>query len=472
MKVTRIVCARQVNAGKYARLNEQARRLGQVRSLVWDRYGSIAGVGVTDRQVRDQWLSDGTAERFGVLANAWKETVRDAVSDVKAHREAAKVPVRRAIHARRLNNDEATRLYTLLKRDQWTSDPLLRRLMRKHLHRGHNHTHNQIIIRADQVRTFTRSEGGPVWLKVPDLTRRASVPICLNSTVAPSGTVRLILRGGTVEVHYQVDDQQMASTHRPAGNRTVGIDKGYTEVLVDSDGHRHGANLAPMLQQRSDYLRHKNANRAKLRTLADKADKRGDTAKADRIRRNNLGTVKKHRQECRWKQRVRTETFRAVNAVVDNASVIYAEDLTQQFASRASLGRTTNRRLAAWTKGITAEALSNVSARRGSAVRLVNAAYTSQAIPTTGALGRRSGDRLHCTGCGDVFAADHAAAVNVLNRATDPDIGLWTPHWRVKQIIQNRDRHRSRLSDQDSNGLRCRCVESESSDQRSTLINE
>jgi hypothetical protein len=54
--------------------------------LVWDRYGSITGVGLSDRQIRDGWVADGTAASFGVLANAWKEAVRDAVADIRAHR--------------------------------------------------------------------------------------------------------------------------------------------------------------------------------------------------------------------------------------------------------------------------------------------------------------------------------------------------------------------------------------------------
>jgi hypothetical protein len=82
VKVTRIVYSRGVNAGKYGELVEQARRLGRVRSLVWERYGSITGVGLSDRQIRDGWMAGGTATSLGVLANAWKETVRDAVADI------------------------------------------------------------------------------------------------------------------------------------------------------------------------------------------------------------------------------------------------------------------------------------------------------------------------------------------------------------------------------------------------------
>ena len=64
---------------------------------MWQRYGSVAGAGLRDRQVRDRWMADGTPDTFGVLANPWKETVRDAMADIAANREAAKVEVRRAI---------------------------------------------------------------------------------------------------------------------------------------------------------------------------------------------------------------------------------------------------------------------------------------------------------------------------------------------------------------------------------------
>jgi hypothetical protein len=472
VKVTRIVYSSHLNAGKYGQLVEQAGRLGRVRSLVWDQYGSIAGVGRSDRQIRDAWMTGGTAEGFGVLANAWKETVRDAVADIRAHREAAKVEVRRQIHRRLMPEAERKRLYTLLKREEWSSDPLLRRWMRRQWRRGHNHTCNQIIIRSDNVRTFTLCEGGDVWLAVPGLTPRTSVAVPLNTTQPPSGALRLILRGGRAEVHYQIDDKALKSAHRPVGMAAVGVDKGYSEVLTDSDGEHHGPELGVLLRARSDLLKARNTRRAKLRSIANHAAKRGQHGKAARIRRNNLGTVKKRRQQRCWKQRVRMVTYRAVNAVVDKANVVVAEDLTRPFVSRA-VGANTKRRLAAWTKGVTAEALKCVSDRRGSAVRLVNAAYTSQVIPGTGLFGRRVGDRLYCTRCGVVWQADHAAAINILDRDADPDIGLWTPHWRVKQIIQERaDRRRSRLPDQDSNTAgHCRCGE-RIIQSRSALITE
>lgn len=460
MKVTRVAFSYRLNPGKYAQLHEQARRLGRVRSEVWQRYGSAGGAGLSDRQVRDRWLADGTHRRFGVLANAWKETVRDAMADVAMTREAAKVPVKRAIHARAADPCERKRMFAALKAGTWAGDPFLARQMRRHWRRGHNRTHNQIIVRADQHNTRP-DERGRLWLAVPGLSPRKLIRIPLSTTVAPTGTLRLILRGGKVEVHYQIDAAGMRSSQRPCGTAAVGVDKGYTEALTDSDGNHHGVNLGVLLTAESDRIKERNRARARLRSIANNTRNK---TKADRIRRHNLGPIKRDRQAAKHQARVRTEIFTAVHRVVDKASSVVAEDLTKTFAGRKPLGRNMNRRLAGWTKGVTAEALKNVSERRGSALVHVNAAYTSQACHQCGSLGKRNGDSLHCAWCRVVWQADVNAAINVLQRHGDPDITLHTPHHVVKQIVQERaDRRRSRLPLPDSSPPRKRQAESESS---------
>ena len=452
MKVTRIAYSARLNPGKYAALVEQARRLGRVRSEVWQRYGSVAGVGsgLRDRQVRDRWLADGTHMRFGVLANAWKETVRDAMADLAANLAAAKGEVRRAISRCADDPVQRKRMFAALQADRWTQDPFLARQMRKHWKRGRNRTHNQIVVRADHHNTIVDGRG-QLWLAVPGLERRKMIKIPLSTTVAPTGTLRLILRHGRVEVHYQIDASQMRSSQRPCGDRRIGVDKGYTEVLTDSDGQPHGVRLGELLTAESDRLKERNRRRARLRSIANTAATRGDHAKAHRISVNNLGTGKRDRRAARHRARVRTEIFMAAHRVVDKAATVVAEDLTRSFAGRKPHGKNINRRLAAWTKGVIAEALANVSERRGSALVPVNAAYTSQTCHRCGAFGRRSGDRFHCTTCRVVWQADVNAAINILHRASDTDIALRTPHHRVKQILQDRtDRHRTRLPVQDS----------------------
>jgi transposase len=452
VRVTRIAYSAALNRGKYTALQEQARRLGWVRSEVWQRYGSVNGVGsgLRDRQVRDSWLADGTHLKFGVLANAWKETVRDAMADIAANLASAKVEVRRAIARGTKDETEQKRMFAALKADRWAQDRFLARQMRQHWKRGKNRTQDQIVVRADNYNTIVDGRGR-LWLAVPGLQRRQTVRIPLSTTVVPTGTLRLILRGGRVEVHYQIDPAQMRSSQRPCGQATLGVDKGYTEALTDSDGQAHGTRLGGLLTAESDRLTERNRRRAKLRSIANTAAARGDLAKAHRIKVNNLGTVKRDRQAARHRTQVRTEIFTAVHEVVGKAATVIAEDLTRTFAGRKMLGKNVNRRLAAWTKGVTAEALANVSERRGSALVHVNAAYTSQTCHRCGVFGRRSGDRFHCTSCGVVWQADVNAAINILQRAGDSDITLHTPHHKVKQILQDRtDRHRTRLPVQDS----------------------
>lgn len=152
MKVTRIASSKNLNRGKYQALREQAQRRGAIRSEVWQRYGSMNGINLTDRKIRDTWLKE--KRIFPVLANAWKETLRDAKANIEMTLAAAKVRVKRAI--RRHTDDELARkdLYTKLQRNQFKDDRYLSRVLRKYGSRGHNHVYNQIIVRADDYTPF------------------------------------------------------------------------------------------------------------------------------------------------------------------------------------------------------------------------------------------------------------------------------------------------------------------------------
>ncbi len=244
MKVTRIATSKNPNAGKYAALEEQARHLGTIRSEVWQRYGSIGGLNRGDRSIRDEWLARGRT--FAVSANAWKETLRDAKADIAMTVEAAKVKVRSGVRRRTGDETERKRLYTLLKNNRFTEDSWLRRKMRRHWKHGRNHTHNQIVVRSDNDTTFQL--GGRAWVKIPGLERGKRIAIPLNTTVEPAGTLRVILRDARVEVHYAVEVKETVD----CGDRTLGVDKGYTEVLVDSHGDHHGEGLGEALKNESD----------------------------------------------------------------------------------------------------------------------------------------------------------------------------------------------------------------------------
>lgn len=418
MKITRIAYSRKLNSGKYAALTEQAERLGLVRSEVWDRYGVFGGHFPT---IKSEWVASGLGNSFGTLANPWKETLRDALADISASQASAKVEVKRLIWSR----PEADRknLFYLLKSGRWTEDPWLHRQMRNRWSGGSNKTFNQIVVRSDDYTVQGR------WLSISSLVRGKRINIPLGYSIPEGRNLRLILRNGGVEVHYTEDVEIVED----CGSRRIGVDQGYTEVLVDSDGEHLGIGLGALLSKESDRLMVKNRRRAKIRAVAA----RSSAEKRARIEKNNLGTAKRDRRAARVKAELKTLTYTAVNSVVDKAGEVVAEDLSKPFGGK-NLGKKVNRRLSSWTKGLTAQALRDVSERRGSVLRLVNAAYTSQTCACHGALGKRSGDKFYCAVTGECFHADENAAVSVLNRYGDPEITLYTPYREVKKIIQER----------------------------------
>jgi IS605 OrfB family transposase len=435
-KVTRIAYSKHLNQGKYERLTGIARRLGKLRAEVWRRYGSVQGVELTHRQIRDQWLAEG--REFDVPARLWKETLRDTFGDIVAYREAAKVKVRRAIWKRtRDDEDERKRLYTLLKKDEWLDAGYLRRMMRKHYKHGHTEVDNQIVLDSDCYAAFERD--GQAWIKVMSLERGKRIAIPLNTNRLPSGTLRLILRGGRVEVHYAVEAEEVCSV-RPAGEETVGIDKGYTEVFTDSDGDVHGEALGDLLSGESDYLKTKYQRRNKLKTIAE-----AKPHKRDKILRNNLGRKKLDERKRKHTARVRDKVFKAAHSVVDKAGRLVCEDLSSPI-SGGTYGKDHKRRLSGWVKGMMAQAIETVSRRRGSTLEIVNAAYTSQTDSRYGVLlGHRRGDAFYCYD-GEVLDADANAARNVLSRLYDDEIRLYTPYGDVKDILLERtERFKQRL---------------------------
>ncbi len=439
MKVTRIAYSDRLNGGKYAELLEQASRLGQIRNEVWQRFGSIAGATSSDRKIRDQWLKEG--RKFSVSANAWKETLRDAMANIKANREASKVRARRAIAKRTSDQEEQKRLYQLLRQDQWTEDKFLRRTMRRVNSRGHNRTHNQIVVRSDNYTTFKLA--GKTWIKIPGLRKGQRITIPLNTTRPPTGTLRLILRDGRVEVHYSVE----VETKKDCGTEIIGVDKGYTEVYVDSQGEHHGERLGDLLTSESDFLKLKYQCRHKLRSIAKaKSHKK----KGQAIKKNNLGRKKLNRRKNKIDAQIKDTVFKATHAVVDKAGTIAAEDLTAPMAGK-KFGKDVTRRLSSWTKGVIAKALEIVSQRRGSTLVLVNAAYTSQMDSRSGSLsGKRKGDSFYCLD-GEVLQADENAARNIQARLFDSEISRWTPYQKVKSILCERtERLRLGLLNQDS----------------------
>ncbi|OQY54781.1 MAG: hypothetical protein B6247_10325, partial [Candidatus Parabeggiatoa sp. nov. 2] len=117
-----------------------------------------------------------------------------------------------------------------------------------------------------------------------------AIPVGTNYSI--TGQIRLILRGGQVEIHYTIDN----TDERTCGTLELGIDKGYTEALVDSEGEFYGKGLGTILSKESDSLKKKYQKRNKIKTVLDQVEQK-NPKKAKRIRKNNLGRKKLNRRK-------------------------------------------------------------------------------------------------------------------------------------------------------------------------------
>ena len=437
-KVTRMLHSQGLNAAKYDRLSDLAALCGRVRADAWQRCSGVATVLQSPYEIRDAWMAEGY-DWHGLPARLGKATLADALGDIAAAREAAKVPVRKAIrHRTRGDKAERERLYSLLKQNRWTEDPFLHRQMCKSWRGGQSHVTNQIV--ADAGSYTTKLWHGRAWIYLQGLERGQRIAIPLKGTHLPSGTLRILLRdNGQVEVHYAVDETRVCST-RPCGEATVGVDKGYTEAYTDSGGERHGEGLGDLLSAESDHRKVKGTRRNHLRDTEQKHRAKGNHRKADTIRKNNLGNQKWDRRRTLYRKQVRDHLCQAAHTVVDKAGTIACEDLSATMKSAPYRHRDTNRRLSGWVKGVMADTLTSISRRRGSVPALVNPAYTSQIDSRTGLLqGRRRWDRFYCCD-GVVLDADVNAACNILARLYDEEITLYMPYREVKALLAERTR--------------------------------
>jgi len=433
-KVTRIAYSDDLNQAKYEALTEIAVRCGSVRTEVWHNYGSISGLDAKFRKVRDSFLAVGHIKNLP--QRIWRATLSDTLNNIKAYREAALINVNSHIFRNIDDKDKRQELFKNLKNDSvWINNSYLRRLMRKYWKHGKNHTQNQIVLEQSSYKCF--SYHGKDYIEVMSKTRGKRIAIPIGTDYPITGQIRLILRSSQVEIHYTIDNTSENACGLPGSK--LGIDKGYTEVFVDSDGDFHGEGLGEILSNESDYLKKKYQKRNKINVVLEDL-KAKNPKKAKRIIKHNLGRKKLNKRKKRHQAKVKTIVFTAVNEIVDVASTIVCEDLSKTFKSK-NLGKNNNRRLSGWVKGLMASAIDIVASRRGSRVVLVNAAYTSQTCSQCGCFGKRTGDKFHCaSGCGAVMQADLNAAINILARLDDNELHRWLPFQKVKQILLKRCR--------------------------------
>jgi len=428
MRVTRILLA-----DSPPELAAVCKMTGYLRADIWRRYGAFANVGESASALRTDIVKKKLYDTLPIDGTLRAETSKDIVNDIMTYKAAAKARVRQAIAKRTGDEQERRRLYALLKCDQWLSDPYLHRMMRKHFRHGRSTVSNQFVVRSDRFTTEVINNKLTITIKI---AKKYGRDITLTTTsngknVNLVGTnLRIIKREDHTEIHYVTTKAK----GRACGVSVVGVDKGYTEALTDSDGQHHGEQFGIVMTEYSDKVAKVGKQRNKLYALEKKLRLAGKTVKSDRVMTHNLGRKKSQALKATTRERLRNIAFQAAHSVVDKAAVVVSEDLTAVMAKKHQWRRF-NRRMNAWAKGSLAQALDSVTKQRSAKHILVNGAYTSQMDSVTGLLeGKRMGDKFYRTN-GDVLQADHNAALNVLARLNDREISRFTSYLKVRSIL-------------------------------------
>ncbi len=438
LTVTRIAIlgTQKLNKWKSEELDTIALRLGQLRCDLWNEFGSLKAWGVSKFEIDKQLRP--FREKYELPAKLWDSTLYDVIDNIHLVQASCIEKVMKALGQtyQTYQSPKGVLQLTLESRD-WLNHPKLRSLVRQYWHRGHTKVKNQIILRAFDTKT---DKNGVVWLRFGGLKKGRTIKVPTTLPHEVTCQLRLIKRANRWEIHYTTD---IKKTEPKTDGLIIGCDRGYTEVYATSsnDGGRLlGENFGSLQTTETDYRTSKQIKRNKLKSVANKAIQKGNTAKADRINRQNLGKKKWDKRESRFKGQIKTLVFTATHQLMQNAIKVAFEDLTEQIRNKKPRTKRMKRNVSSWCKGIVADALNQVSTRVGCAIVAVNSAYTSQLDSRFGTLtGTRSGDRF--TGHdGVVLHSDINAAENILARMGDVEISRFLSHKRVKEILLERTR--------------------------------
>ncbi|MEH2318696.1 hypothetical protein [Nostoc sp.] len=332
--VTRIsiVGTLKLNKWKSSELDLISSRLGKIRSDIWNEFGSLKAWGISEYEI-DKLIRP-SKDKYQLPAKLWEATLYDVIGDIHAVQASC---VEKILDVLKLKYQRATAKKSVaqhcLESQEWLNHPELCRLVRKYYYRGHTKVSNQIIVKAYDCQT---DSNGVVWIRFGGFTHGKTIKIPTTLKDETKCQLRLIKRSGRWEIHHTVEIE--TAPLRQAG-LDIGVDRGHSEIYATSsnDGARFiGTDFGRIQNKESDYRAYKQVKRNKIRSVANKAMEKGNSAKADRINRNNLGHIKWDSREASFKGRIKTLVFTAtINLMHDAIKSVAYEGLTEQFTSKA-----------------------------------------------------------------------------------------------------------------------------------------
>jgi hypothetical protein len=405
------------------------------------------------RTIRNQFVKDGY--KTTLPPSHWKNALDDACKQMDMYWSALFVELRKTINAN-ANLDEHQKhwCYAALKNYKTLGD------IRKFRYaptdylanpRSTGHYLNRIlkrkvkklpVVRIKRSMSLTsivytvKEYNNDQYLSVSSLVKGKPILIPLRGRTKIDGTITLVLDNDRVQIHHT----KALRDNIERSGEVEAVHLGYYEVLTDTNNKRYGTELPDILNYKSDKIAAKGAPRNKLWQIAKKHDERGNYHKSRRIRKFNLGKVKHNRLMFKTKQSIEQQINQGLNELLNERalSVLITGAMDRQFEYKS--GKKWNRRLSNWSRGVMKKRIDFKTLAACCRHEQVNLAYVSQMCPTCGYVHvkNRDGDTFQCLHCKHTSHTDQVAAINLLSRFGDSDIGLYTSNKQLTTILDER----------------------------------
>ena len=302
--------------------------------------------------------------------------------------------------------------------------------------------HNRIDFDASCY--TVRSTEEAQFLELMSLQPGKRISLRLKGRSKIRGTLQLIRdTAGTYSLRVYVP-QECEEEKRKTGT-VIGIDLGYTEMMATSKQELLGTDLGQYFSAISDKRRKNSEGRNRMyslfRNLLKKSGK-DNLAKAERIRKHNLGRKKQRARYIRDIGVIKTVVNRELNFLftrkTNPVKAIVVEDLSARM--KAHFCKKWNRWLSGWMRGYLQERIRYKAKKHGIEVNEVNPAHSSRECPRCHCTDKknRRGDVFKCSYCGYHEHADLVAALNILGRLGDKEIRKGMSPSRVKAVLDGR----------------------------------
>ena len=441
------------------------------------------------------------AEKYHFLQKHWKYALRDACANINAMWSNLANQIRKAVQANELvDEDEQHLIYYLLSmRELWyyalTADQAvlaqlkpayqkhlseleqsvtakqrkhaysyLRRLTRRYKYVPRKHTNlNRSMAYDENMYRFQGEELKQVAISSGVSRQKFAFSLTSPWHYRLKGDLQIILDRDKkrIEIHKAIKARQKKDYQ---ANQKLGIDKGMATLVSCSSGQEYGKGFSqltgPQIEKESQYLAQRNpyyGRRYQLKKQIEEIKhvqtrraiikRKQLSAELAKIEDNNIGHKRKDKRHEALRACRESFINHAIKEMIEHEapSLIVKEDLTFTKDKTTKKGnkyeRKARRNLSSWTKGTLNTRLEYYCQQYGIDFKDVNPAYTSQYCPNCGRhfefrFGKHN-EKTICPNCGEMNC-NIAASKNILARADDKEIALYTPYDKVKAILDQR----------------------------------